>query len=555
MKQKPELLPNSQRKQFEDFKGKKNEWFVRFKVSYVDDYGEKHNSTTSWFDNWDEALEAKNKLIQKHTSAKPLVSDKDTIEKALKNYVVELKAKDDTDVPSAYVKKLIDRAKHGEQLSREEKKTLKQFEEGKPVKNNYIHKLKNVSSLYKNFFPSFVKNVKVKQVQPSHFIKWLNWINNDQAEHTYIGGASVKRYVNALHSFNQYLYEHGYYDLNQRFLIDASIRITDVKPLDEGARTDRGYPKYEDLLRLGRYYKDKGLNDFKNFYFYTLWYVLFMTGIAPGEAIALRWSAINFKGKNNNGSISIVDSIVETDKRKNTMARIRSGKNKPKTEDRKRTITMWVAYRDLLKDYKMSYKKHFKVNNEEMENMFVFPNITARDETKRTEYQRHDNLNEELKRVCKQLKIEPDYDTQMFRHATINFLCNDKGIKVEDCKAFFGHSIESETIERFYRDKERAKRVSKVELQLEDLIDKPLSDDYDEKAEKITDRLSKYNISKLNAISGVEREALQIVKAVKRGQKVYEYRSKYRKLIEVILEEAPELEDIIEFVEVDDDEL
>lgn len=99
------------------------------------------------------------------------------------------------------------------------------------------------------------------------FRVWLNDINSKK-----LSGRTVRGYRTTLTKFNQYLGNNGYYtdpDLDRR--IDTTISRQHIKPKSAGERKDRRIPTIQDIENIGAHYQLLGLENFKNFYWYTLW--------------------------------------------------------------------------------------------------------------------------------------------------------------------------------------------------------------------------------------------------------------------------------------------
>ena len=123
------------------------------------------------------------------------------------------------------------------------------------------------------------------------------------------------------------------------------------------------------------------------------------------------------------------------------MAIIASNNLEAKNKHSIRNITMWAYYRELFMDYKHSYRYWYGYQSyEDMEDQFVFPNITSKNDKK--EYQSQKNVLRELNRVAEAIGI-PKTDVQMFRHACAYFLAYERGYPIENTHDFFGHSDSS----------------------------------------------------------------------------------------------------------------
>ncbi len=116
---------------------------------------------------------------------------------------------------------------------------------------------------------------------------------------------------------------------------------------------------------------------------------------------------------------------------------------KTKNDDSVRTIPILNIYYTLLIDYCNSYKYQYNISIDEMQDCFVFPNLASQSPK---EYQKHDNIANELKKVIKVQGL-PKTDAQMFRHSCAYFLIEKppKGLGFDrgNVYLYFGHSNEN----------------------------------------------------------------------------------------------------------------
>ena len=178
-----------------------------------------------------------------------------------------------------------------------------------------------------------------------------------------------------------------------------------------------------------------------------------------------------------------------------------------------------------------------------MDNMFVFPNINARDPKEKVGYQRQANALRELDRVTDKLEMKK-LDCQMFRHGCAHFLCDVKHISAEEAHDYFGHQ-DSEMIREVYaKANQRQKRV-RVDRALKDLItEKP---DFELPQVQEVDISDSEENRKKQKFASYMRELAQIRTAIKRRQQVYYYDLAHAELIIQAMQEHPELKDQIKF--------
>ena len=175
------------------------------------------------------------------------------------------------------------------------------------------------------------------------------------------------------------------------------------------------------------------------------------------------------------GVIYVVNAINHKESRENVMRRLKANNLALKNSNSEREITIWAYYKQILVDYKYAYKYEFNVSEKKMDNMFVFPNINARDPKEKVGYQRQANALRELDKVTEKLEMKK-LDCQMFRHGCAHFLCDVKHISAEEAHDYFGHQ-DSEMIREVYAKANARQRRHRVDAALKDLItEKPTKD-------------------------------------------------------------------------------
>ena len=510
MKRLPRNIPPRYQKEWkEDVK----EWRFRKKVRFTNAEGKKVDTTTRW--HWTiEECEDEAKEIVAEGQYKEKENRKKTAYDIYEEWLEELKKLANRD---ANVKISGDR-------------------------NNYD----NAQGL-RNYFDPAIKNKPIKELKTEDWSKWIDYINSPVKDHKNLSGATVKKYKGIVKKFNRYLQLKGYINAEQAILNENAVLFVKTKRLEVGRRNDRNYPEFDDLRKLMDYYRGSGtdkIGEFKNLYWYTFWAVLYFTGMRVGELIALQWKNIDFDGGDyGTGVIYVTNAINHKETRENVMRRIKANNLALKNSNSEREITIWAYYKQIMVDYKYAYRYEFQVSERKMEDMFVFPNINAREPKERTGYQRQSNALRELDKVTKKLEMKK-LDCQMFRHGCAHFLCDVKHISAEEAHDYFGHQ-DSEMIREVYaKANQRQKRV-RVDRALKDLItEKP---DFDLPKVQEVDISDSEELRRKQQFASYKRELAQIRNAIKRKQEVYYYDLDHAELIIRAMQEHPELKDKIKF--------
>ena len=308
----------------------------------------------------------------------------------------------------------------------------------KQEKTTDVQYYRTVKTIYKYHIPPKIQNVKLSDITPIVFRNWLAEINKKEN----VGGKYIRQIKNVLVKFNDYLEENGcYVDMYMSESIYATLsraKLKNTKVNDREENGERHIISVVDIESITSYYADKGLGNFRNFYYYTLFYLLFYSGIRVEELVGLQWKFIDLR--DNVRSISIKNSIVATlEKEEYVLKRVKKEKYKTKNKTSCRVIPIFDFYYDLLKDYKESYRYEYGLSKEEVENGFVFPRLKQHDPYL---YLNSIYLLRELNKTTKELGI-PKTDLQMFRHSCATFLIlpypDGLGYTEEKVKDYFGH--------------------------------------------------------------------------------------------------------------------
>lgn len=331
---------------------------------------------------------------------------------------------------------------------------------------------KKASSLFKHYMPDDVKKRKIKDLSETSFRIWMAEINSMK-----LSGRTIRDYRMVLTKFNQYLGNNGYYsdaDLDRR--IDTTLARMHVKPKATGERKDRRIPTVVDIEEIVAYYDVMGLGDFKNFYWYTLWYVLFYSGLRVSELIGLQWKFVDLE----RDTIDIRNSISERETKSNVIKRVSEEVYHTKNARSERIIPIFAKYSQLLADYKKSFKYHFELGEKEIKDCFVFPLVLYKKEDLH-DYQKQKNILRELKRVCEIQGVE-ETDVQMMRHGCATWMVSDRddgglGFTESEAKDYFGHTGDDMLREVYAKlnKKQRARRTRTTfkDLMVEKQVDDP----------------------------------------------------------------------------------
>lgn len=314
-------------------------------------------------------------------------------------------------------------------------------------------------TLYKYHTPTDVLNMHVREIDVDTYRKWLDTINRSE-----LGGLAVRNQRQAINNLNQYCANKGYYaDPSLDMDIDLAIQRVKLKPKKVGKRK-RYCPTVKDIKAITDQYTEFGFDHFENMYWYTLFMVLFYSGMRVEELIGLQWKSVHLKAKR--PYIDIQNAISERENYSNVMSRIKSEIYHTKNNRSNRMIPIFHNYYSVLDRYKFRYGYEFGLDN--IDECFVFPNINAKDKTQVMGYQRQKNILRELDRITADCGVEKT-DSQMFRHGCATWLVTDKehggcGFSPAQAKDYFGHTSD-EMVNNVYamlNKRQRANRTSET---------------------------------------------------------------------------------------------
>ena len=491
------------------------EYKVRY---YFMKEGKKRDSETSWF----------NSLAKAEAEANRMKKDK---ERADRHRRLERRDKLLITVLEEYVDYLKDKAEKEETTS-----DAKVYNVAKSILNNHT--------------PQNILNTKIKDLETLTFKAWHSHINSKDS----IGGLYMRLCRDVLYKFNAWMADNNYY--NDDYLeenINNAISKCKIKKKEYNNREEngeRGLITVLDIERITDYYFNNGIEIFSNFYYYTLFYVLFYSGIRVEELCGLQWKFINLKESVR--TISILNVISDNESHKHALERTFKGLYKTKNKTSVRIIPIFDYYYSLLLDYKECYKYEFNLNDNEMDECFVFPQLTERKHSNPKVCTRGRIIREELKNTLNVLGMKKT-DLQMFRHSCATFLIlpppEGLGYTEEKVKDYFGHQ-DTSMLNRVYAKLTTIQKAERMRMTFSDIY-KPKEVGEIEIQEQMKRKL-------LARICGDNKEAniarkkriyAQIEKAIDNNRYQYYYNSRDIEIVEEYIKENGNSD--IEFVYVD----
>lgn len=442
---------------------------------------------------------------------------------------------------------------------RRDKKLITAYEEfidhlqeqaDKEITNTDKKEVNMARAILNNHMPVDVQDTRIKDLAIYTWRTWLSFINSKEE----LGGGYVRLCRLNLTKFNVWLSQNGYYlDEYQEETFDLGIRKTKIKNSMVGNKErsgERTVLSILDIQEITRYYikKEYGLGDFKNFYYYTLFFVLYYSGMRVEELTGLQWKFIDLR--EGERTISIKNAISKMERKEHALERVRRGQYRTKNPTSVRTIPIFDFYYELLKDYKESYRYEFGISKDEIEECFVFPNIGWNDPHR---FMRSDKVLRELKKVIDELNLPPT-DLQMFRHSCATFLVlpppNGLGYTEEKVKDYFGHQ-DTSMLNKVYA---RLSEIQKAERMRHTFSDIYNPDEVEERTaeEQMKERLIK-RIGGDNEEEKTKARTLrihsQIRKCMLMGKKKYYYTKKDKKIINDFIKENG---NVMEFIQEED---
>ena len=403
-------------------------------------------------------------------------------------------------------------------------------------------------TIFNKYMPLEVKRAKLKDITPVLFRNWITYINDQD-----LSGAYIRNLRYTLTVFNWWLEDHNYYtDGSLANDIDLTLARKTLKSKTHKNRElsgERNLVSTFDVERICEYFFDQGIEEFSNFYYYTLYYILFYTGLRPEELIGLTWQYVDLS--EDKKEIKIRNSITEKEKRTNVRRRMARGKLSTKNLISKRTIPILDYIYELFVDYRDSYKYEFNVSNEEMAACFVFPKLSTHDPH---DYQAPDQPTRKLKTVLGALKL-PNTDCQMFRHSFATYLILPKpaglGYTKEQVMHYFGHA-DTNMLSTVYARITEAQKANTLKTTFAKYYHTAKTKKQAEKAKEQKKHIRKLQGDNPEAAEyRKERIYKQIDKAIAREQEKYYYLSKDRWIINDYIKDKIEASKCIIFIEED----
>lgn len=234
--------------------------------------------------------------------------------------------------------------------------------------------------------------------------------------------------------------------LNRIMRYAVLLDIINTNPLDKVIK-----PKSKETKQKDNCYTKDELNEFLSVaqkdsseVFYTLTHTIAYTGLRIGEALALKWSDINFKDK----MISINHTLVTIDGEQVLQS--------PKTKASKRTISVDQYTLKLLKDWQLEQKKEFfKLGKPYLhDDNFIFTNSVGMVYVP-TE------IGKILRRLIKRNNLKP-ISPHGLRHTHASLLF-ESGIQPKEISDRLGHNNIKTTLDLYthINDNQRSNAVDK----------------------------------------------------------------------------------------------
>ena len=483
----------------------------KYRYYFITD-GKKRDSETSWFATREKAKAEGERLKQEK-------------EKADRNKVLQRRDKLLVTAFEEYIEML------KKEVDKKESNTpIKIYRTAKAIRNKHM--------------PYTVQNTRIKDITLFTFRDWLASIDKKDN----ISGTYIRICRQTIDMFNTWLSKNGYYlDEYLEETISHGISKTKIKKMNTNNREKRGERNVVSVLdieKISQYYIKKGLGEFRYFYYYTLYYTLFFSGMRVEELSALQWKFIDLRPSVR--SITIENSISDLESNSVALERTDRGRYKTKNEGSVRIIPIFDFYYELLQDYKESYKYEYGLTDSEIEECFVFNHLVSHNPK---DYMRRVNVLNELRRVCNATGINKT-DLQMFRHSCATFLIlpppNGLGYTEEKVKDYFGHQ-DTEMLNKVYA---RLSAIQKGERMRRTFGEIYKPDDTEEQKEE-----EKIKMHMINRIKGDNKELYaarkiriyaQIDRIIEKGKNQYKYKNRDKSIIEEYIKEYGEK---IKFIE------
>lgn len=243
------------------------------------------------------------------------------------------------------------------------------------------------------------------------------------------------------------LYNHYLSVINRIFKYAVLMDILDSNPFDKVIK-----PKSRQTQRKGNFLTKEELREFLKLaqtatlsYFFPLVHLMSYTGLRQGEALALKWSDIDFENKK-----ITVDKTATRIKEKQTL-------QTPKTKNSKRVISIDPTTLSILKSWKKNQIKIYFKNGKHFEGdeNFIFTN-------QRGEWVHIHNFIRYFKRFIADHKIKP-ITPHGLRHTHASLLFS-AGVEPKNISDRLGHSTVQITLDLYTHitEEQRADTVDKL---------------------------------------------------------------------------------------------
>lgn len=292
--------------------------------------------------------------------------------------------------------------------------------------------------------PSTFENVrsKVEKMTEEHF---------DGLKLKKITVAYCQRVVIEL-SKTYVLYNHYLSVINRIFKYAVLMDILDSNPFDKVIK-----PKSKQVQRKGNFLTKEELKEFLKLaqtatlsYFFPLVHLMSYTGLRQGEALALKWSDIDFENKK-----ITVDKTATRIKEKQTL-------QTPKTKNSKRVISIDPTTLSILKSWKKDQIKIYFKNGKHFEgdDNFIFTN-------QRGDWVHIHNFIPYFKRFVTDHKLKP-ITPHGLRHTHASLLFS-AGVEPKNISDRLGHSTVQITLDLYTHITEE-QRTDTVEKLIEYMV-------------------------------------------------------------------------------------
>lgn len=253
-------------------------------------------------------------------------------------------------------------------------------------------------------------------------------------------------------SKNYVLYNHYLSVINRIFKYAVLMDVLNSNPFDKVIK-----PKSRQVQRKGNFLTKEELKEFLKLaqtatlsYFFPLVHLMSYTGLRQGEALALKWSDIDFENKK-----ITVDKTAIRIKEKQTL-------QTPKTKNSKRVISIDPTTLSILKSWKKDQIKIYFKNGKHFEgdDNFIFTN-------ERADWVQIHNFIPYFKRFVTDHKLKP-ITPHGLRHTHASLLFS-AGVEPKNISDRLGHSTVQITLDLYTHITEE-QRTDTVEKLLEYMV-------------------------------------------------------------------------------------